>query len=82
MKEILTKAKLYNATKEFCASENKCDFPDLVGVSDGKAIGTFVENRLKHYLAERYELIIGNSASGIDLPSPEINTDIKVTSYR
>ena len=25
---------------------------------------------------------LGNSASGIDLPSPDLNTDIKVTSYR
>jgi hypothetical protein len=54
----------------------------LVGVTDGKAVGTFVEHRLKHFLSESYEVVLGNSASGIDLPSPEINTDIKVTSHR
>jgi hypothetical protein len=37
---------------------------------------------LKDYLSARYDLQIGNSAAGIDLPSPEINTDIKVTSQR
>jgi hypothetical protein len=31
---------------------------------------------------ERFDLIVGNSASGIDLPAPDINTDIKVTSIR
>lgn len=31
---------------------------------------------------ERFDLISGNSAAGIDLPSPEINTDIKVTSIK
>lgn len=31
-------------------------------------------------MAEKYEVEIGNSAKGIDLPSRKINTDIKVTS--
>lgn len=34
----------------------------------------------RDFLAESYELEIGNSASGIDLPS--VNTDIKVTSIK
>jgi hypothetical protein len=58
------------------------NFPNLIGTTDGKAVGTFVEHRLKEYLSQHYEVVIGNSASGIDLPSPEINTDIKVTSVR
>jgi hypothetical protein len=81
-KEHLTKEKLYIAAQEFCASESKKDFPNLVGVTDGKAVGTFVEHRLKHFLSDRYKVVIGNSASGIDLPSQDINTDIKVTSRR
>ena len=82
MKEILTIEKLFVTTKEFCLSEGKMNFPQLVGVTDGKAVGTFVEHRLKNYLSERFEIQIGNSASGIDLPSEEINTDIKVTSKK
>ncbi|MCL2398365.1 MAG: restriction endonuclease [Defluviitaleaceae bacterium] len=81
-KEQLTIELLCSATKEFCQSENQLDFPELVGVTDGKAVGTFVEHRLKNYLSKRFIVVVGNSASGIDLPSPEINTDIKVTSHR
>ena len=81
-KEQLTIERLCFAAKEFCQAESQTDFPELVGVTDGKAVGTFVEHRLKNYLSERFILEVGNSASGIDLPSPEINTDIKVTSHR
>ena len=82
MKEILTLDKLFEATKEFCIAEGSINFPELIGVTDGKAVGTFVEHRLKNYLTERFEVPVGNSAAGIDLPSQEINTDIKVTSVR
>ena len=50
----------------------------LIGVTDGKAVGTYVEHRFQNYLDERYTMQIGSSAKGIDLPS--VNTDIKVTS--
>lgn len=53
---------------------------ELFGVTDGKAVGTFVEHLFQRYLGERYDLAIGNSASGLDLPS--VNTDIKVTSIK
>jgi len=81
-KEQLTIELLCSAAKEFCQSESQLDFPELVGRTDGKAVGTFVEHRLKNYLLERFVVVTGNSASGIDLPSPAINTDIKVTSHR
>jgi hypothetical protein len=82
MKEKLTIKKLFFATKTFCTSEGKKNFPELIGVTDGKAIGTFVEHKLKEYLSERYNVVTGSSASGIDFPSPDINTDIKVTSVK
>jgi len=82
MKEKLTIEKLFSETKIFCVSEGKKNFPELIGVTDGKAVGTFVEHRLKNYLSERYDLVVGSSASGIDFPSPDINTDVKVTSVR
>ena len=28
--------------------------PELVGVTDGKAVGTYVEHRFQRYLSERY----------------------------
>ena len=81
-KKPLTIERLCVAASKFCHAESQVDFPELLGVTDGKAVGTFVEHRLKRYLLDRFDVTLGNSASGIDLPSPEINTDIKVTSYR
>jgi len=54
------------------------DHPDLIGVTDGKAVGTYVEHLFQRYLKARYSMTVGSSASGIDLPS--VNTDIKTTS--
>lgn len=52
----------------------------LYGVTDGKAVGTYIEQAFHRYLIDRYSYVAGNSASGIDLPGLEI--DIKATSYR
>jgi hypothetical protein len=82
MKEILTLKKLYSSAKEFCKMANKLDYPELLGVSDGKAIGTFVEQEFKKYLSLTFEFNTGNVSYGIDLPDDHINTDIKVTSCR
>lgn len=76
----LTIADLIESAKNFCAMEGRVFREELFGVTDGKAVGTFVERLFKSYLSERFELTIGNSAKGLDLPS--INTDIKVTSIR
>ena len=78
----LTVEKLFSETKVFCTTEGKRNFPELIGVTDGKAVGTFVEHKLKQYLSERYDVLVGSSALGIDFPSPDINTDIKVTSVK
>ena len=53
---------------------------DLIGVTDGKAVGTYVEREFQNQLITRYTLTVGNSAKGIDLPDEHILTDIKVTS--
>jgi len=64
-----------NFVKQF--EETPC--PELAGVTDGKAIGTFVEHKFKDYLSERYFNLEGNSAHGVDLSNPALNTDIKAT---
>ncbi len=79
-KKVLNIAELQIAAKRFCERENGLYRVELFGVTDGKAIGTFVEHLFQNYLGEQYELTAGNSANGLDLPS--INTDIKVTSIR
>lgn len=82
MKRILDLGTLIDEANNFCIQENNTDYPELLGVTDGKAVGTFVEHRFKEYLSSMYDFTSGNSASGIDLPDPFINTDIKVTSIR
>ncbi len=80
MKKQLTIESLINEAEKFCANNTGVYRPELFGVTDGKAVGTFVEHLFQEYLAERYDLTVGNSASGLDLPS--VNTDIKVTSIK
>lgn len=71
---------LKGAAKDFCKKESGFYRSELFGVTDGKAVGTFVEHQFQAYLSSKYEMTIGSSANGLDLPS--INTDIKVTSIR
>lgn len=80
MKKILNIAELKIAAKEFCERECGLYRPELFGVTDGKAVGTFVEHLFLDFLEKRYEMTVGSSANGLDLPS--VNTDIKVTSIK
>lgn len=82
MKPRLTINKLKAEAKRFCLSESKFENKDLFGVTDGKAVGTYVEHKFQQQLAAKYEVVVGSSASGIDLPSEDILTDIKVTSIK
>jgi len=68
--------------KQFCEQESKTPNKELFGVTDGKVVGTHIEHKFKDFLLSKYDLQVGSSASGIDLPSSEINTDIKVTSIK
>lgn len=80
MKPKLTIDELIKEAKAFCERESTFDNKDLYGVTDGKAVGTFIEHKFSDYLDENYDAEIGSSANGIDMPSSDINTDIKVTS--
>ncbi|GHV00445.1 hypothetical protein FACS1894159_06180 [Bacteroidia bacterium] len=68
--------------KSFCEQESQTPNSELFGVTDGKAVGTYIEHKFKNFLLSKYNLQTGSSANGIDLPSAEINTDIKVTSIK
>lgn len=81
-KPRLTLEILKAEAKVFCENESKIRNKDLYGVTDGKAVGTFVEHKFQQQLSSKYSVIIGSSASGIDLPSKDILTDIKVTSIK
>lgn len=80
MMEDLTVAKLLVEAKTFCVKESKTPNKELFGVTDGKAVGTYIEHKFQQHLAKKYQLKIGSSAKGIDLPS--VDTDIKVTSIK
>ncbi|TYQ30382.1 restriction endonuclease [Pseudanabaena sp. UWO310] len=77
---ILTIESLCSEANIFSAIESAHPEPLLYGVTDGKAVGTYLEHKFRLYLKDRYDFAEGNSAIGIDLPSLLI--DIKVTSIR
>lgn len=78
MKQKLTIEKLIAEAQIFCIAESKIKNKGLFGVTDGKAVGTHIEHKFQEQLSSKYELTIGSSAKGIDLPS--VDADIKVTS--
>ena len=82
MKQNLTVDNLINEAKTFCENESKFDNPDLFGVTDGKAVGTYIEHKFQKILLTKYEYEKGSSANGIDFPAKILNTDIKVTSIK
>ncbi|PIG90713.1 restriction endonuclease [Gloeocapsopsis sp. IPPAS B-1203] len=77
---ILTVETLCSEATVFSAAESRHPEPLLYGITDGKAVGTYLEQKFRLYLRERYEFLEGNSASGIDFPGLFI--DIKVTSIK
>ena len=52
--------------------------PSLYGVTDGKAVGTYLEHKFTAYLKKSFSFTEGNSAYGIDFPKLKI--DVKTTS--
>lgn len=80
MKPKLTVELLIQEAEIFCVEQSKSQHKELYGVTDGKAVGTLIEQSFQKHLKEQYEVSIGSSAKGIDLPSDDILTDIKVTS--
>lgn len=80
MKPKLDIDTLINEAKSFCEAQSLANHNQLLGITDGKAVGTYIQSKFQQYLSNNYEVSIGNSANGIDLPDLYINTDIKATS--
>lgn len=74
----LTIQSLRKEAAVFSAAESCYAEKSLFGVTDGKAVGTYVEHKFKIYLQSKYKFEAGNSASGIDFPA--LLVDMKVTS--
>lgn len=81
-KEKLTIEKLIEEAQIFCVEQSEFQHKELFGVTDGKAVGTLIEQKFQKHLHDKYIVTIGSSARGIDLPSDDILTDIKVTSIK
>lgn len=79
-KPKLTTTDLMQEAKVFAAAECAHAEPSLFGVTDGKAVGTYLEHKFRSHLGQRYDLRPGNSAKGIDFP--DLDVDLKVTSVR
>lgn len=80
MAEMLTVEILKREAAIFAREESAHAEPSLFGVTDGKAVGTYLEQKFRSYVVPRFTSIEGNSAKGIDFPG--LNVDIKVTSEK
>lgn len=79
-KKTLTRDILKLEATAFARRESLHREKSLFGITDGKAIGTYLEHKFQESLQARYEYGRGNSAKGIDFPN--LGVDIKVTSIR
>ena len=76
----LTLQILKTEAAAFAVEESTHDEPSLFGVTDGKAVGTYLEHKFRQYLLQKYVYIFGSSAKGIDFP--ELSVDLKTTSIK
>ena len=76
----LTVPQLKEEAKAFAEKESSHKEASLYGVTDGKAVGTYLEHKFQEVLQKKYEYVRGSSAKGIDFP--KLGVDIKVTSIR
>lgn len=79
-KPVLTVEILQAEAASFAARHTATPIPELFGVTDGKAVGTYFELKFREYLSRTYSFAGGNAASGIDFPS--LLVDVKVTSVK
>lgn len=76
----LSEDLLRQEAAKFSVAESRHAETSLFGVTDGKAVGTYLEHKFRAYLAQHYQFEIGNSASGVDFP--DLGIDMKVTSIK
>ncbi len=80
MKQELTVKLLCKEASVFAEAESSHTEPTIYGVTDGKAVGTYLEHKFQTYLREKYTYEEGSSTIGIDFP--KLGVDIKVTSIK
>jgi hypothetical protein len=80
MTKPLTISLLQKEAVSFAKQESAHGEPSLFGVTDGKAVGTYLKHKFQTHLQTIYAYVRGSSATGIDFP--KLGVDIKVTSIR
>jgi len=60
MKPELTQTDLINLAASFCHEAH--EYSELYGVTDGKAVGTFVEHQIRDRIKASFVALAGNSA--------------------
>ncbi len=76
-KKKLAIERLCQEAAAFAEVESTYPEPTLYGVTDGKAIGTYLEHKFRAHLESKYALASSSSAAGIDFP--DLQVDMKVT---
>ncbi len=80
VKPPLTLRDLKEGSRQFVQAISRRGLRDLFGVTDGKAVGTYIERRFHEFLGRSFSYTAGNAAVGIDFP--QLGVDVKVTSIR
>jgi hypothetical protein len=76
-KTPLTIELLCQEAASFAEVESTYPEPALYGVTDGKAVGTYLEHKFRAHLEAKYTCGPANSAKGVDFP--DLQVDMKVT---
>ncbi len=76
----LTVADIKIEARIFLRALSQRGISSLFGVTDGKAVGTYVEHEFHTHLERSYHYVVESSAKGVDFP--ELDVDLKVTSAR
>lgn len=79
-KTTLTTALLQEEAKKFAKEKTLHSSSELYGITDGKAVGTYLEHKFQTFLHQEYKYNEGSSAKGLDFP--DLNVDMKVTSIK
>ena len=55
MQEKLIKENLIKEAQLFCVEQSKFQHKELYGVTDGKAVGTLIEQKFQAHLKSKYD---------------------------
>jgi hypothetical protein len=77
---LLTLESLKTEARAFTQTLSATPISALYGTTDGKAVGTYVEQLFRAHLGQVYTFQLGSSSLGIDFP--DLQVDLKVTSIK